>query len=203
MSSLPPLAEIQASSSSSDSPLAVALSILFEHSPILVSRLEPQLHEIFHKTPSSLNSYEGLVDLSLAEILKWDIPAQSEFISGHPRIGESSNLSKLSAKEQGAQGLKPTPPEVLKRLEHLNTAYEVKYPGLRYITFVNGRSRAAIAEEMEDVLGWEHSLEPNEASLSIIQPLEKTSEEWLSELKRAVEDVGKIAKSRLNSLGVV
>jgi hypothetical protein len=39
--------------------------------------------------------------------------------------------------------------------------------------------------------------------LDTVQPVEKTSEEWLSELKRAVEDVGKIAKSRLGSLGVV
>jgi 2-oxo-4-hydroxy-4-carboxy--5-ureidoimidazoline (OHCU) decarboxylase len=206
MSSLPPLTDIQDSASSPTSSLAVALSILFEHSPILVSKLEPQLHEIFRKSSSSsprLSSYAELIDLSLAEIAKWDIPAQSEFISGHPRIGESSNLSKLSAKEQGAQGVKPTPPELLKRLEHLNAAYEAKYPGLRYITFVNGRSRAAIAEEMEGVLGWEHSLGPDQPSLDTVQPVEKTSEEWLSELKRAVEDVGKIAKSRLGSLGVV
>ncbi|RXW23035.1 hypothetical protein EST38_g2806 [Candolleomyces aberdarensis] len=206
MSNLPSLADIQTSVSSPDSPLAAALSILFEHSPILVSKLEPQLSEIFDKSPSSsspLSSYEELIDLSLAEITQWDIPAQSEFISGHPRIGESSNLSKLSAKEQGAQGVKPTPPEVLKRLEHLNAAYEVKYPGLRYITFVNGRSRAAIAEEMEGVLGWEHSLGPDQPSLDTVQPVEKSNEAWLSELKRAVGDVGKIAKSRLGSLGVV
>lgn len=31
----------------------------------------------------------------------------------------------------------------------LNSLYEESYPGLRYTTFVNGRSRAEIAQEME------------------------------------------------------
>lgn len=31
----------------------------------------------------------------------------------------------------------------------LNSLYEEMYPGLRYTTFVNGRSRAAIASELE------------------------------------------------------
>lgn len=140
--------------------------------------------------------------MSLEEIFKWDIPNQSEFISGHPRIGENSNLSKLSAKEQGALGVKPTPPEVIARLAHLNALYEARFPGLRYITFVNGRSRAAIAEEMEGVLGLEHSLSPDQPNVETIKPIERTDAKWLSELRRAVEDVGRIAKSRLGSLGV-
>ncbi|KAJ3509845.1 hypothetical protein NMY22_g16158 [Coprinellus aureogranulatus] len=208
MADLPSLSDIQNHGSSSpESPLARGLSILFEHSPILLSKLEPQLHEIVGSRASSsthilLESYTQLVDLSLGEIFKWDIPSQAEFISGHPRIGENSNLSKLSAKEQGALGLKPTPPEVLARLAHLNALYEARYPGLRYITFVNGRSRAVIAEIMEDVLGIEHSLEPVQPAVETVQPVEQGSEEWLRELKRAVLDVGRIAKSRLGALGV-
>ncbi|KAF5336021.1 hypothetical protein D9611_006360 [Ephemerocybe angulata] len=200
MASLPSLSDIQSSASNLDSPLASTLSVLFEHSPILVSTLEPQLHAILKSTP--LSSYTQLVDMSLEEIFKWDIPNQSEFISGHPRIGENSNLSKLSAKEQGALGVKPTPPEVIARLAHLNALYEARFPGLRYITFVNGRSRAAIAEEMEGVLGLEHSLSPDQPNVETIKPIERTDAKWLSELRRAVEDVGRIAKSRLGSLGV-
>ncbi|TFK26238.1 hypothetical protein FA15DRAFT_755251 [Coprinopsis marcescibilis] len=202
MSGLPTLSEIQDFPSSEESPLATALSALFEHSPILVSFLEPHLHDVLKSEPP-LQSYQRLIDLSLQEISKWDIPSQSEFISGHPRIGESTNLSKLSAREQGLQGVKPTPPEVLARLAYLNAAYEHKYPGLRYITFVNGRSRAAISEEMEDVLGWGHSLSPTEPSLDTINPVYSSSDvQWRFELERAVRDVGLIASSRLKSLGV-
>ncbi|KAG2011657.1 hypothetical protein CC2G_011749 [Coprinopsis cinerea AmutBmut pab1-1] len=202
MSVLPPLTDIQQSRVSEDSPLSTALSILFEHSPILISILQPQLQVLF-QSGTVPQSYAQLVDLSLAEISKWKLAAQSEFISGHPRIGENSNLSKLSAKEQGAQGVTPTPPEVLARLAHLNAGYEVKYPGLRYITFVNGRSRVTIAEEMEGVLGWEHSLSPDEPKLEGITTIYTSdTDEWKSELKRAVKDVGLIAKSRLRALGV-
>ncbi len=133
--------------------LAAALTILFEPSPILLRVLEPQL------TSQPQSSYAHLVDLVLDVIDKWDLPSQLELISGHPRIGESRNLSALSAQEQGATAtVDSTPPEVLGRLRHLNACYEAQYPGLRYITFVNGRSRAAIAREMEDVLGIEPSL---------------------------------------------
>lgn len=201
MSDLPTLSEVQTSPSSTDSPLSTLLSLLFEHSPILTTKLEPQLHAVLESS-LPLRSFEQVIDLSLLEITKWDISAQSEFISGHPRIGESTNLSKLSAKEQGAQSVKPTPPEVLRRLGHLNAAYEAKYPGLRYITFVNGRTRAAIAEEMEDLLVFGHSLSPDQPDISTIKPLDNTNDAWLSELKRAVKDVGNIAKSRLGSLGL-
>ncbi|KAF9054453.1 Oxo-4-hydroxy-4-carboxy-5-ureidoimidazoline decarboxylase [Panaeolus papilionaceus] len=200
--SLPPLASIYSSPSSTGSDLAKTLVILFEHSPILVDVLEKQLNVVVKSSQSPPTSYTQLIDTALAEIAKWDIPAQAEFISGHPRIGENSNLSKLSAAEQGARGLQPTPPEVLNRLVHLNVCYEVKFPGLRYITFVNGRSRAAIAEEMEDMLGFEHSLSADSPSLDAVSPIEKESEEWRMELQRAIVDIGRIAKSRLGSLGV-
>lgn len=206
MSSLPTLEAIREGTSSPDSPLGIALSILFEPSPILLNALEPQLSAyIKSQPPSTVSSYADLIDLALGEISKWDVPSQSEFISGHPRIGESKNLSNLSAKEQGATAtVNPTPPEVLARLKHLNACYEAQYPGLRYITFVNGRSRAAIAEEMEDVLGISHSLSPDEPSLNTFgsKALGQKDEKWLSELRRAVDDVGKIAKSRLRTLGV-
>src|SRR6266540_1045513 len=137
MESLPTLSEVQSSPSGSQSPLGEALDILFEHSPILLTKLEPQLHTLLKSSPP-LESYTQLIDAALEEIGKWDISAQAEFIAGHPRIGESKNLSKLSTSEQGAQANQvATPSEILARLAHLNRLYEVKYPGLRYITFVN------------------------------------------------------------------
>ncbi|KAF5362080.1 hypothetical protein D9756_002446 [Leucocoprinus leucothites] len=206
MTSLPTLDAIRDGPSGKESPLATALTILFEPSPILLSTLEPQLSTYLKsQPPPSVSSYGHLIDLSLGEIKTWDIPSQSEFISGHPRIGESKNLSALSAKEQGATAIvNLTPPEVLARLKHLNACYEAQYPGLRYITFVNGRSRATIVEEMEGVLGIEHSLSPDSPPVDVFgsSAYGLSDEKWLSELKRAVEDVGKIAKNRLKALGV-
>jgi len=128
-------------------------------------------------------------------IARCDLKDQSEFISGHPRIGETKNLSKLSASEQSAQGVNPTPPEVLARLAHLNACYEVVYPGLRYITFVNGRTRAAIAGEMESALGFIHSTDLSEPAIETMVPKEVGSEEWIRELNRAVYDVGRIGRT--------
>ncbi|KAF8817482.1 hypothetical protein BYT27DRAFT_7074706 [Phlegmacium glaucopus] len=195
---IPTLPEIQQGSSNA---LAAALEILFEHSPILINTLEPQLRAIL-KSSSPLESYTQLIDSALAQIATWDLSAQSQFIAGHPRIGENKNLSKLSAKEQGSGGVIPTSPEVLARLGHLNACYEVQYPGLRYITFVNGRTRLAIAEEMEDMLGILHSLSPDDPPLDAISPVDISSEEWKRELDRAVLDIGRIAKSRLGALRV-
>jgi 2-oxo-4-hydroxy-4-carboxy--5-ureidoimidazoline (OHCU) decarboxylase len=201
MDALPALEAIQGSPHSSPhSPLAIALETLFEHSPILVNLLEPQLNAVL-KLSSPLASHTELIDTALSEIAKWDLKDQSEFISGHPRIGESKNLSKLSASEQGTQSISPTPPEVLARLAHLNACYEVVYPGLRYITFVNGRDRAAIAEEMESVLGFVHSTDSKEPAIDTMVSKEVESEEWIRELNRAIDDVGRIAKSRLRALG--
>lgn len=195
MDSLPPLS---ANSSFEGSALGKALSTLFEPSPILISKLEPQLAA----RQQRLSSYSELIDAALVAIADWEASAQSEFIAGHPRIGESKNLSSLSAKEQGGTGVALTPPEVLARLAHLNACYEVRYPGLRYITFVNGRSRQVIAEEMEDLLGFRHSLSAGEPDLNGIESVDVEGDLWKGELRRAVDDVGRIAKSRLGALGV-
>ncbi|KAK0188939.1 Oxo-4-hydroxy-4-carboxy-5-ureidoimidazoline decarboxylase [Armillaria mellea] len=197
---IPSLQQIQASAPGS--PLADALTILFEHSPILISNLCPQLTGILPTLPP-LSSYSQLIDISLSQLGTWDAEMKAQFIAGHPRIGESKNLSKLSAKEQGATSTTAiTPPEVLARLAHLNACYEKKYPGLVYITFVNGRTRAAVAEDMEGKLGLEHSLSPHDPTLADIEPFAVGSPAWSSELDRAVVDIGFIAKSRLGALGV-
>ncbi|KAF8661294.1 hypothetical protein AX16_001393 [Volvariella volvacea WC 439] len=198
---LPTIAEIRSGTSSENSPLARALAILFESSPVLVSVLEPQISSSLASN-NSISTYAELIDVALEAISTWKVAAQANFIAGHPRIGEVKNLSKLSAKEQAGQGITPTPPEVLARLKHLNECYEAKYPGLRYITFVNGRTRAVIAEEMEDKLGIPHTLSPNEPAPDTLVKVEVDGQEWRAELSRAITDIGLIAKSRLRTLGV-
>ena len=206
---LPSLREIVSNASENiedaTAPLATTLSLLFEPSPILYSKLVPQLTASLTEDPSSVTTYTDLIDKAVKLINSWDDGHKVDFIKGHPRIGESHNLSKLSAKEQGGNNTntsRATPPEVLKRLEHLNACYQHVYPDLVYITFVNGRSRGAIAEEIEDVLGIEHSLVAGEPPVGELVVVERGETKWRSELNRAVVDVGKIAKSRLKGLGV-
>lgn len=70
----------------------------------------------------------------------------------------------------------------------LNSSYEHLYPGLRYITFVNGRSKAEIADEMEAKLKGDAT------------PLKETSPAYEEEVKRAVQAIFDIAHSRLQRL---
>lgn len=187
-----------------ESNLKSILILLFEESDVIQKTLVPELlvslgSEITLTRPAD---FYKIIDESICVIHRWSPDLQAHFIAGHPRIGETKNLSVLSSKEQsgGTSAAAPTPPEVLLRLQHLNACYEHVYPGLRYITFVNGRSRATIAEEMEDKLGISHSLLPDQPPVESLVPVEANSQPWLAELHRAVEDVGRIAKSRLEKI---
>ncbi|KAG9312921.1 Oxo-4-hydroxy-4-carboxy-5-ureidoimidazoline decarboxylase [Chiua virens] len=178
------------------------LIALFEHSDVLVRHLIPELLAAQYDNVDKPSVYhradiEIVLSKSMGIIRSWDPELQAQFVAGHPRIGETKNLSVLSSKEQSGGTSQPTPPEVLARLVHLNACYEQAYPGLRYITFVNGRSRAVIAEEMEDKLGIAHSLSPDQPLVHSFTPIDKSSHIWCQELDRAVEDVGQIAHSRL------
>ncbi|KLO11610.1 hypothetical protein SCHPADRAFT_792156, partial [Schizopora paradoxa] len=188
--------------------LADVLSLLFEPSPILIEELVPQLASSFSSTPTSKHpkSYKELVDNAIAVVQSWDPDKQADFVKGHPRIGEVKvAMSSMSAAEQGhsqAGAGAATDPNVLKRLGFLNEVYEQRYPGLVYITFVNGRSRAVIAEEMEQKLVAEGIVldMDKESGLDKVVPVERHGASWSAEVERAVVDVGRIAKSRLEKL---
>ena len=172
-----------------------SIGILFESSDILEAKLVPNLAETITKSPAASRpkSYSDLIDLSLRNINTWDDLERAAFIAGHPRIGEVKGLSALSAAEQAA---KATSPEVLTRLEYLNAQYEKAFPGLRYITFVRGRSRAEIVPEMEAVL---KRGTREEQDVGIYFP---GTDEWLKELDRAIHDIGLIAKARIQHLAL-
>jgi 2-oxo-4-hydroxy-4-carboxy--5-ureidoimidazoline (OHCU) decarboxylase len=183
---------------SRDGLLARAFATLFEPSPALFEFLVPSVMAIItdSKSPIPQRTFNALIDIGIRALDDWPHRRQASFLGGHPRIGEIKGLSALSASEQAAHA---TPPEVLARLLELNEEYERRYPGLRYITFVNGRSRKAIMVEMEEKLGigddaWDKG-DSKEVHLL-------GSEEWVSEVRRALEDIGKIAKSRLVALKV-
>jgi len=197
---LPTLDEIHKITSDDGwSALKKIVSTLFEHSPVLDEHLVPELA----LSSSTLTTYTDLIDQSAIIIRSWSPTLQSSFISGHPRIGEQNpkQLSTLSASEQARYF---TPPWVIERLRWLNGVYEGRYQGLRYITFVNGRTRREIMEEMESALGVGNAQEPErkeEAEASSLREVpqvkvEVGGEEWLRELERAVGEVVLIAKDR-------
>ena len=195
---LPSVTEIYASRDTSrDAPLPRAFATLFEPSPALFEFLVPSVIAIIADPESRIprRTFDALIDIGIREIDDWPHSRQASFIGGHPRIGEVKGLSALSASEQAAHA---TPPEILARLLELNEEYERRYPGLRYITFVDGRSRKMIMEEMEEKLGIGDEWEKGDSKE--VRPV--GSEEWESEVRRALKDIGSIAKSRLVALKV-
>lgn len=170
---------------SNNDDLSHNLSLLFEPSPVLINVLVPQLTGILSNQPVPV-SYASLIDLALKQMSTWQPNLRAQFVAGHPRIGAVKIASGLSAKEQGAA----TSPETTELLANLNLEYERRFPGLTYITFVNGRSREEIALEIQERM---KGLEKDVA--------EENSAAWVKEVDRAVTDVGLIAKSRLRGLG--
>ncbi|EMD39066.1 hypothetical protein CERSUDRAFT_151988 [Gelatoporia subvermispora B] len=223
MSSLPALPQILSSLPTQGSPLADVLSLLFEPSLPLFDHLIPTLHAQISKpdTPSEsstssrpVTNYEELLRAACAILETWPSELQAAFVAAHPRIGETRGLSRLSAAEQGQRALRsssensPSPqaapvpsaddPAVLASLAHLNACYEARFPGLRYITFVNGRPRAVIRDELEAFL---RAQKPDASgSVASVRPVLVGGEAWSAELRRAVADVGKIADSRLRKM---
>jgi len=213
--SLPPIHDLPAN-------LGTALATLFEPSPTLYSLLLPVVRSSLDA--DSITSYSELVD-RCAEIAKgWTYDQKAAFVAGHPMIGEVSNLSALSHKEQASVATRPV---VLKRyvttltvltwltlffrLAHLNEVYCAAFPGLRYITFVNGRPRSAIVNEMERSIGVPVSPDPLPEDYPVTEPAlseasglvrPRDSEAWKTECDRAIGDVWLIAKARIWGMGL-
>ncbi|RVX65914.1 hypothetical protein B0A52_10221 [Exophiala mesophila] len=91
-----------------------------------------------------------LYDSNLESDDKWLV----SILAAHPRLGEKKVESAQSRAEQakmnaadGAAGAASE--DIAERLANLNQVYEDKFPGLRYVVFVNGRSRPVIMEDMQ------------------------------------------------------
>ncbi|KAG8758096.1 hypothetical protein FRC14_000780 [Serendipita sp. 396] len=167
------------------------LHVLLEAPLSSLELLSAQLSNEIDETPASL------ARRAIEAIHVWSTNEKVAFIQGHPRIGEKSNLSALSAAEQAKYA---TPPTVLKRLEILNAEYERRFEGLRYITFVACRTRAQIAEEMEQLMG----ISPeDQLDGSSPKPLGPGDDLWEAELKRAIGDIGRIAQDRASKVQVL
>lgn len=117
------------------------LDLLFEPSKSFHSLLIPEI-----KKSTSLNSYSDLVSLAkrCLDSLPKDSSILLSILSSHPRLGAKKVDSAQSQNEQKSLGN-----EIERReLEKLNEEYETQFPGLRYVVFVNGRSREVIMRDM-------------------------------------------------------
>ena len=85
------------------------LSTVLEPSPPLKTLLVPQLSRDL-----TGSSYTECLDAARDIVDAWDVENKALFVNSHPRIGQVSGLSALSAAEQAA---KRTPEDVLQRWE--------------------------------------------------------------------------------------
>jgi 2-oxo-4-hydroxy-4-carboxy--5-ureidoimidazoline (OHCU) decarboxylase len=145
-------------------PDRATLEVLFENAPRFCDRLAARDYSDWDEV------------LTRGEELARTLPEdeQLELIDGHSRIGAPPpSVSATSFREQGYDR-EPGAADLQARLDRLNQQYEARY-GFRYVVFVNGRSRAEVADLMEQSLSGERE----------------------EELGRALSDVFAIARHRL------
>jgi 2-oxo-4-hydroxy-4-carboxy--5-ureidoimidazoline (OHCU) decarboxylase len=156
-----------------DTELKTLLNTLFEPSSDLQTLALPTLRAI------AFDSYAQMIDTirdQLLTIAAEVIASGSEeddeaskqariplhkILGAHPRLGEKKVESALSRLEQAqlqsADATKPAASAASEegmseadQLAKLNQEYEEKFPGLRYVVFVNGRGRQVIMEDMRE-----------------------------------------------------
>lgn len=149
---LPPASAIPALSLAERSDI---LTFLFEHSSALETLLQADLASASHHSYQSLISS---VAARLNQILSHpssDTPLSvlDDILSCHPRLGASTTtaLSAASTAEQSQLRSAATDEEAQAQaaeLVHLNEKYESQFGGIVYLTFVNGRPRRDIMDDM-------------------------------------------------------
>lgn len=129
------------------------LALLFEPSPALVALLSSDIKS------SNFPSYDTLITHASSRMTalvpeSTDAPSATldAILGSHPRLGapKSEHLSAASRAEQ-AQLQSASSDEARKQAEalaSLNAEYEAKFPGLRYVVFVNGRPRPEVMDDM-------------------------------------------------------
>jgi len=118
-------------------PTREALETLFERAPRFVDRLV----ELDAATWVELFEQAEWVALTMPE------DEQIELLNAHPRIGaDPQTVSALSYREQGYDRVASSI-TLQRRLDGLNDDYERRF-GFRFVVFVNGRSRAELADVM-------------------------------------------------------
>ncbi|KAJ9602916.1 hypothetical protein H2200_012696 [Cladophialophora chaetospira] len=146
MASLPPLSSL---SSLDAEDRAQVLDLLFEPCT--------QLHTLSVSVlaDQDFSSYSDLVDAvgkQLQDLQQSNLESDHKWLdailSAHPRLGGKDKVDSEQSRQEQAQ-LNQGGSEEAEQLAELNRNYEEKFPGLRYVVFVNGRSRSIIMEDMQ------------------------------------------------------
>ncbi|KAK6536456.1 hypothetical protein TWF281_000691 [Arthrobotrys megalospora] len=140
---LPPISSL---ASLSTDERAEVLSHLFEPCDALNTLVVSQLGSTTFTTYSDLishvqNELLRLKGSSSSSDTEWLL----KILSAHPRLGAKKVDSAHSRNEQASLG----GPTEAAELERLNNEYEERFPGMRFVVFVAGRSRQAIMNDME------------------------------------------------------
>jgi len=134
--------------SSSPELIQEVLDHLFERSLALYSLVASQL-------PRSFDSYNAFADFVAGLLLGLKDSGETEtllkVLGAHPRLGAEKVESLHSQGEQRSlRAATGAGVEEAKRLKQLNDRYEETFPGMRYVVFVNGRSRPVVMQNMEE-----------------------------------------------------
>lgn len=207
--------------------LKPVLKRLLECPDSLLPKLASATHDALRNTPAT--TFAQLTNLSRKAVddARWPVEDIKGLVGGHPRIGAptsaTSNISQESRNEQLKGG--NANPETLARtyssdgdydqaelgqlltwplspgLDRLNNLYESRYPGLAFVTHVAGRSRAAVADELEGLLGPEvvaPGVSPDLFPSHLV--VVEGSLAWQKELQRGYDALWRIALDRASKM---
>jgi 2-oxo-4-hydroxy-4-carboxy--5-ureidoimidazoline (OHCU) decarboxylase len=122
-----------------------ALDLLFEPSPAIHNTLLPALQtETFASYDQMIIHCHGLFTALATDDASSSRAVLHSILGSHPRLGAKKVESDQSAAEQAKLQAGGDATE----LAALNAEYEARYPGLRFVTFVNGRDRSEIMADM-------------------------------------------------------
>ncbi|MCJ1389430.1 hypothetical protein MMC18_002287 [Xylographa bjoerkii] len=145
-SALPPISSLP---NLTTSERAAVLDLLFEpcvqlHTlsvALLQERAFPSYDDMIATIGVQLTDLAGSISTSDKEWLE-------TILASHPRLGDKKVTSSQSRAEQAQLNMGED--DESKELARLNEEYETTFPGLRYVVFVNGRSRAAVMKDMTE-----------------------------------------------------
>jgi 2-oxo-4-hydroxy-4-carboxy--5-ureidoimidazoline (OHCU) decarboxylase len=192
----------------SDTALTSVLDLLFEPTADLHAMALPTMRTM------SFDSYDDLISTLRDQLLKVQKHLEEDSSSGsqestgaadaqavlhrilgsHPRLGEKKVDSAMSRAEQAnlkAGGGEEAEKEA-QMLAALNHEYESKFPGLRYVVFVNGRGRPEIMRDMRRRIDRGDLLEEEREGIRAMCDIAADRAKKL--LAAAVKDLHKICK---------
>lgn len=111
---------------------------------------------ILARVNGTYSTYREFIEACRSVLMQFlaedDVPGNlakiNKIVSAHPRLGPSKD--KLSSHSSSEQKSLAGSEEEARKLVELNDLYEKTFPGLRYVVFVNGRSREVIMDNMKE-----------------------------------------------------